>query len=162
MDYTLDVIISKQDLDFLNIPEIKVEWCGEVFSQDPKRYMFRGAVLLYENTNFTYYHKFVDDYFDGENYLALVLELRCLKELEHEVNHLRSEKMIIEFSDFLNEIYKAEEPFCILLGIDDELLNKKILINDVNEARDLLFRCLDWKFPQSLLIVKSHKVSSKY
>ena len=155
MDYTFDLLIPKIDLKKTKLVEILAEWGGEFFSQDPKKYKFESELIFREITEMNYYQKIIGNDFNVHNCVALYLEGNNLKELEWIVNNNQANKIKEnELIKLISELYKTLNTFCIINKIDDECIDKKYFVTNVNEAIDIFAISLKWTSPKGIVIIK--------
>lgn len=155
MDYTFDLLIPKIDLEKTKLDEILVEWGGEVFSQEPKKYKFESELIFREITEMNYYQRIIGNDFNAHNCVALYLEGNNLKDLEwivnnNQANMIKENKLI----KLISELYETLDTFCIINKIDDEFIGKKCFVSNVNEAIDIFVNSLKWTSPIGIVIIK--------
>jgi len=155
MDLILDILIPKKDINKLNIEEILVEWGGETFSQDPKKYKFQSSVFFQEYDNWNYYKKIVGNNLEQYDFIAFTLQGESLTDLEFMVNnHEQNQKANNELIELFYELYKALDTFCIILLLDEEQIDEKYELADVDQAINIFLESLNWGSPKGIVISK--------
>ncbi len=151
MDYILDILISKDDINQLNLSESLIEWGGELLSQDPPKYSNNSKLSFEEYKDIQYYERFIGSNFDIENCIALHLEGMHLLDLELLINNKSQEIVSTELISFLVDLLKLDV-FAILLIRDEECIDKKYKINKKEELVDVICNSLNWSNPEGVLI----------
>lgn len=154
MDLILDILIPKNSFDKLNLTEIFVEWGGEKFSQNPKKYQFQSTVFFHENTEMSYYQDIMGDVEDVYDYIALTLEGKSLSELEFIVNNKDFREYKSEVISLFYELYNSFDTFCIIKFLNEEDIDNKYILANANEAVDIFINSLDWDSPKGIVITK--------
>lgn len=155
MDLILDILISKNDVNKLNIEEMLVEWGDETFSRNPKEFRFQSSVFFQECENEDYYKKIIGKEIDQYNFMALTLQGENLMDLEFMVN--RNDDYNSEDSEIVSliyELYKTLDTFCIILLLNEEQIDERYLLNDVEQAVDIFSKSLNWESPKGIIISK--------
>lgn len=150
MDYILDVLISKDDINQLNLSESLFAWGGELHSQDPPQYTNNSQLVFEEYKDKQYYERFMGRDLYIENCIALHLKGTHLIDLEFLINN-RKEISNTELVLFLINLLKLKE-FAILLLRDEEFVDEKYKINNSMELDNILHNCLNWSAPKGALI----------
>lgn len=82
MDFTLDVMIPKNNIEKANLSEVLVEWAGEYYSQEPRKYSSNSKLVFEQYIDTTYFEYFVGTNFDIDEWVAFRLKGENLQELE--------------------------------------------------------------------------------
>lgn len=151
MDFIMDIIILRSELDKLNINEEYVEWGGERFSQEPRKYAYNIALKFYECKD-SYYQRVIEEY-DGEKYIVLTLDEQKLSSLYDEINKGK-DVMQDDLILFFNTLYNNLDKFHIFLYRDEECIDERYLINDVQKFVDLFCGSLNKMTPQGISVSK--------
>lgn len=154
MDLILDILIPKNSFNMLNLDEIFVEWGGEKFSQNPKKYQFQSKVFFHENTEMSYYKNILGDIQDVYDYVALTLEGKSLSELEFMVNNNDFREYRSELISLFYELYNLIDTFCIIKFLNEGDIDNKYILANANEAVDVFINSLDWNSPKGIVISK--------
>lgn len=74
MNYILDILLPKSEMNKINLSELLVEWGGEKFSQTPQKYTNNSKLFFAEYTDKEYYERFFGTQYPIAQYIALHLE----------------------------------------------------------------------------------------
>lgn len=154
MDLILDILIPKDDLYKVSLTEILVEWGGEKFSQNPKKYHYKSKLVFHENTDMSYYHNIVDEDIEVHDYIALTLEWRFLSELEFAVNNQNFRKENSELLSLFYKMYDKLNTFCIIKFLNEEDIDDRYLLSNADDAVEIFIRSLNWDSPRGIIIIK--------
>lgn len=152
MNFILDIVILKTDLNKLNISEQFVEWGGEKSPQVPAKYTHKSGMVFHENVD-NYYKKVLGNV-DIEKYIALNLESSHLSELEFSVNHQELNEISNELIGFFDELYDTLEEFFVFLFRDEEEIDSQCVVKNQYELRNMFCNSLKWESPKGVLIAK--------
>lgn len=149
MNYILDILLPKSEMNKINLSELLVEWGGEKFSQTPQKYTNNSKIFFTECTDKEYYERFLGTQYPIAQSIALHLE-GTLLDLELLINNkkdfLNNEVMIL-----LTELIKLEK-FAILLIRDEESIDKKYKISRKEELQTIIYDSLSWDNPKGVII----------
>lgn len=154
MDLILDILIPKDNLDKINLTEIFVEWGGEKFSQNPKKYHYKSKLIFHENTEMNYYHNIVENDVDVYDCIALTLEWIYLSELEVAVNNKDFRKEKSDLLSLFYEMYDKLNTFCIIKFLNEEDIDDRYLLSNANDAVNIFIRSLYWDSARGIIIIK--------
>lgn len=155
MDFIFDIVISKESIYELNIKEILVEWNGQIFSQDPRKFQFQSSLFFQECKNESYYKKILGKNLKEKDFLSFTLQGDSLRNLEFMVNHKDNLKREdCEIIDLFYELYKKLDRFYILLLRDEECIDDIYHISDVEQAITIFLKSLSWNSPKGIIISK--------
>ena len=155
MDYMFSVLIPYNDLIKTNLVEIMDEWGSEIFSRNPREYKYDLELKFREIIDLNYYHSFIENEFDVSNSVALYLEGNNIQILEFIVNKQEQKINDNKIIKLIYELYSTLDAFCIINEIEDECIDEKYFINNVNEAIDIFIDSLNWGFPRGIIIIKN-------
>lgn len=151
MDYILDVIVLRSELDKINLIEEYFEWGGEKLSQEPRKYTYNIA-LRFDECKDDYYKRVIKDY-DDEKFIILTLEAKNLSKLYNEINQdkdVMQDDLILFFKEFYNKL----DEFYIFLYRDEECIDERYIINDVSKFLKLFCGSLSKLTPQGIAVSK--------
>lgn len=159
MDFILDILIFQNDLKKVGLSEEMVEWGGEMFSQVPQKYIATSKLKFIRNADMDYYKKIIGKNFMTENYVALTLEGEQILDLEISLNRNKSMLWLNEIVLFLSKICELNHFFILLLR-DEEVIDKRYVVNKKEEIINLICSSLDWENPKGILIEKGKELIS--
>ena len=155
MDFIFDIVVSKESIYELNIKEILVEWNGQIFSQDPRKFQFQSSLFFQECKNESYYKKILGKNLKEKDFLSFTLQGDSLRNLEFMVNRKDNlKKEDCEIIDLFYELYKKLDRFYILLLRDEECIDDIYHISDVEQAITIFLKSLSWISPKGIIISK--------
>ena len=153
MNFLLDIIIPKDEMKKVDLEEQLIEWGGEMFSQEPVKYIGRKKLVFEQLTSLKYHCKLLGDNLNEKKYCALVLKGEELSKLEFIIN--RREKDLE--SDLLYLFLKSLitlSSFYIFLVREDEDIKERYEIENGKELRNVLCKSLSWITPKDIVILK--------
>ena len=74
MNFLLDIIIPKDEMKKVDLEEQLIEWGGEMFSQEPVKYIGRKKLVFEQLTSLKYHCKLLGDNLNEKKYCALVFK----------------------------------------------------------------------------------------
>ena len=153
MNFLLDIIIPKDEMKKVDLEEQLIEWGGEMFSQEPVKYIGRKKLVFEQLTSLKYHCKLLGDNLNEKKYCALVFKGEELSKLEFIIN--RREKDLE--SDLLYLFLKSLitlSSFYIFLVREDEDIKERYEIEKGKELRNVLCKSLSWITPKDIVILK--------
>ena len=153
MNFLLDIIIPKDEMKKVDLEEQLIEWGGEMFSQEPVKYIGRKKLVFEQLTSLKYHCKLLGDNLNEKKYCALVFKGEELSKLEFIIN--RREKDLE--SDLLYLFLKSLitlSSFYIFLVREDEDIKERYEIETGKELRNVLCKSLSWITPKDIVILK--------
>lgn len=153
MNFLLDIIIPKDEMKKVDLEEQLIEWGGEMFSQEPVKYIGRKKLVFEQLTSLKYHCKLLGDNLNEKKYCALVFKGEELSKLEFIIN--RREKDLE--SDLLYLFLKSLitlSSFYIFLVREDEDIKERYEIENGKELRNVLCKSLSWITPKDIVILK--------
>lgn len=153
MSFILDILLSKSSFNKMHLTEVLVTWGEESFSQTPRKYEYKSTLIFHENTDINYYKKIWGE--SVNNCTVLTLEGQHLSELEYFVNSEKQEQANNVIIEFLSELYNTGVSFSILLLRDEECIDNKYIINNMNELINVFCNSLSWNSPEGVVITKN-------
>lgn len=137
----------------VDLEEQLIEWGGEMFSQEPVKYIGRKKLVFEQLTSLKYHCKLLGDNLNEKKYCALVFKGEELSKLEFIIN--RREKDLE--SDLLYLFLKSLitlSSFYIFLVREDEDIKERYEIENGKELRNVLCKSLSWITPKDIVILK--------
>lgn len=154
MDFTLDIIIPKLEINNLDLTEDLIEWGGTVFSQEPPRYKSSTNLVFEQFVDLKYYSNLLGDELNVETYIALGLKGEHLLDLKFIVNNqiekIKDNPLLI----FLTVLIRLNQ-FYIFLLRDDEGISKKYEVNKKEELIEIICNSLKYSTLEDVLVTKS-------
>ena len=154
MELILDILIPTAYFPKLKLFEKFIEWGGEKFSQDPPEYEFSSSVLFRKNICTKYYQNILGYTLSIDDYTVLTLKGDSLSELEIAVNNESVNRDKSELISFICELYSSIDTFVIILLLNEEQIDEKHQIPNVDDAISTLLSSLNWSNPRGLVIAK--------
>lgn len=155
MDLILDILIPQKDIAKLSVEELFVEWGGEIFSQDPKKFKYKTSLFFQEHINIKYYEKILESKLTHD-FIALTLQGECLYNLEIMVNSSKNcTKEDSELISFIYELYKVIDNFYIILLLNEDQIDEQYNIGNADDATKIFINSLNWETPKGIIISKS-------
>ena len=157
MDFILDVIVLREQLQQMNINEVNFELKGEKLSQKPRKFEHNNSSLIFEELTDDYYGNIISDYND-EKYIVLTLDSHILLELYDEINQdldVKQNEVIL----FLNKLFSEFNNFYVALFRDEECIDEKYVISDYEEFTDLFCNALNRFTPRGIVVSKINEIS---
>ncbi len=152
MDYYLDIVIKKQDIEKAGLKEMVFEWGGEAHSYKPTRYA-TNTHIEFEQIENSYY---IFDSFGitlGKEYIGLGLKSDLLQDLEYAVNSATKKPIDNIILAFLEQLTKLSV-FYVFLIREDENIKESYEIISEKEMREKVFECMKWSTPKDVVLYK--------
>lgn len=153
MRFLLDIVIPKDEMEKVELKEQLIEWGGDIFSQEPAKYIGRENLVFEELTNLNYYNRLLGYSIDAKKYSALIFKGEELSELEYLVNSKSEDMRNNPLFVFLERLITVSS-FYIFLLREDEVIKERYLIESGDEFRKVLCESLSWNTPKDILIFK--------
>ena len=158
MDYVLNILIPKNELETVNLKEELIEWGGNLYSCDPPLYITDSDIVFERIEDVRYFYEIVGEKLTND-IIALNLKSNILFELEYAVNNdvalLGKNTLFV----FLNKLFKLSE-FYIILVREDEKVKERYRIVAKEEISIRLSDSLRWSNPKDVLLFKKNQFSS--
>lgn len=151
MDYMLDIIIPRAELENIRMREVLREWGGTAYSSSPKLFVSDSNIEFVEITELAYYDRILH-FLVNEDLIVLHLKSHILYDLELFANKERQDgenALLI----FLKGLFRLSN-FYILLIREDELIKKKFEISNEEELEIALLSSIKWDSPTDVLLYK--------
>ncbi len=151
MDFTLDIIITRDKVKKLSLNEKLVEWGGEKFPLDPPEYISDSNLVFKQFNDLSYYNKLLEEELDKDKYVAFVLRGETLLDLEFLINREGEKISNNKLFEFLEKVIKLDEFFIFLIR-EDEVVKKTYEISEKEKLANILCNSLNWSTPEDILI----------
>ena len=152
MDYVLDIIIPKKEVETVKLNEKLIEWGNNIYSCDPPQYVTDTDIIFEQIKDVQYFNQIIGEKLKNDT-IVLHLKSDILLELEYSVNNneLLLEKNIL--LNFLNRLIGLSE-FYILMVREDENVKERYRISAKEEISVRLSDSLRWSNPKDILLFK--------
>ena len=152
MDYFLDIIIPKKEIEVVKLNEKLLIWGEDVYSCNPPQYISDSDIIFEQIEDVQYFSKIIDEELTDDT-IVLHLKSDILFDLEYAVNNYES---ILEENVLLNFLSKLIElsQFYILMVREDENVKEYYKISTKEEISIRLSDSLRWSNPKDVLLFK--------
>lgn len=152
MDYNLDIIISKQEIENAGLTEKFCEWNGEKCSYSPAQYVTNSNIEFEKIENIQYFSK-ISGIAMPRDVIALSLKSDILHDLEYDINSDVTKLMDNILFIFLVNLSKLNMFYIFLLREDENIKELHEIITD-EEMCGVLRDSLNWTNPKDILMFK--------
>lgn len=152
MDYALDIIIPKKEVEIVKLNEKLIEWGDIVYPCEPPQYVTDSNIVFEQMQDVKYYSKIVGEELTNDS-IILNLKSDILFDLEYVVN---SGDKILDQNGlfvFFNRLFELSE-FYIILVREDEDIKEQYRIGAKEEIGVRLSDSLRWSNPKDVLLLK--------
>lgn len=152
MDYFLDIIIPKKEMETVKLNEKLFEWGEVVCSCNPPQYISDSDIIFEQIEDVQYFNKIIGEELTND-IIVLHLKSDVLYDLEYAVNNHESileENVLLKF---LNSLIGLSQ-FYILMVREDENVKKYYKISTKEEISIRLSDSLRWSNPKDVLLFK--------
>lgn len=155
MDYTLDIIIPKEEIKNVKLKEKLIQWGGQVYSCDPPQYVTDSNIVFEQIRDISYFSKIIGKEV-ADDAIVLHLKSEMLSAMEYAAN--KGEAILEEnvLFDFLGRLFQLSQ-FCILLVREDENIKERYQIVAQEEIKARLSDSLRWSDPKDVLLIKKQE-----
>ena len=152
MDYFLDIIIPKKEIDTVQLNEKLLEWGEGIYSCNPPQYISDSDIIFEQIENVQYFNKIIGEELANDT-IVLHLKSDIIFDLEYAINNDESmlEKNVL--LNFLSKLIELSE-FYILMVREDENVKEYYQISSKEEIRNRLSDSLRWSNPKDVLLFK--------
>lgn len=152
MDYVLDIIIPRQEIQTVNLNEKLIEWGDNVYSCEPPLYETDTNIIFEKIEDIQYFNKVIGKELKDDT-IVLHLKSDIFFDLQYDLNNSDAmlEKNIL--FDFLTKLIKLSE-FYILMVREDETVKECYSISTKEEISIRLSDSLKWTNPKDILLFK--------
>ena len=151
MEYILDIVIPKEEINKIDLQEQLVSWGEEIFSRDPRKFVSGSNLVFEQAEDLEYYSRLLNENLDADKYIALCLKDKSLYDLDFIVNTKKNELNNNGLVNFLSELIPLRE-FYIFLLREDEPIKQKSAVKNKNELIALLCDSMEWSNQKDILI----------
>lgn len=152
MDYILDIIIPKKEVEVVKMNEKVVTWGDSVYSCEPPQYFTDSNIIFEQIKDTKYYNKVLGEELANDT-IILNLKGDHVFDLEYAVNRDETALEKNELLIFLKGLYKLSK-FYILMVREDEKVKERYKITSQEEIGVRLSECLRWFDPKDVLLFK--------
>lgn len=152
MDYILDIIIPKKEIETVKLTEKLFEWEEDVYSCNPPQYVSESGIIFEQIEDIQYFNEIIGEEFSNDN-IILHLKSDILYNLEYAINNRESISEENILLVFLNQLFDVSQ-FYILLFREDENIKDYYRISTKEEISIRLSDCLSWSSPKDVILFK--------
>ena len=155
MDYFLDIIIPKKEIETEKLNEKLFEWGEVVCSCNPPQYISDSDIIFEQIEDVQYFNKIIGEELTND-IIVLHLKSDVLYDLEYAVNNHESileENVLLKF---LNSLIGLSQ-FYILMVREDENVKEYYKISTKEEISIRLSDSLRWSNPKDVLLFKKRE-----
>lgn len=155
MDYFLDIIIPKKEMETVKLNEKLSEWGEVVCSCNPPQYISDSDIIFEQIEDVQYFNKIIGEELTND-IIVLHLKSDVLYDLEYAVNNHESileENVLLKF---LNSLIGLSQ-FYILMVREDENVKEYYKISTKEEISIRLSDSLRWSNPKDVLLFKKRE-----
>ena len=155
MDYFLDIIIPKKEIETVKLNEKLLEWGEGVYSCSPPQYISDSDIVFEQIEDVQYLNKIIGEELTNDT-IVLHLKSDILYDLEYAVNNHKSileENVLLKF---LNKLIELSQ-FYILMAREDEKVKEYYKISTKEEISIRLSDSLRWSNPKDVLLFKKRE-----
>ena len=152
MDYFLDIIIPKKEIETVKLNEKLLKWGEDVYSCSPPQYISDSDIIFEQIEDVQYFNKIIGEELTND-IIVLHLKSDVLYDLEYAVNNHESileENVLLKF---LNSLIGLSQ-FYILMVREDENVKEYYKISTKEEISIRLSDSLRWSNPKDVLLFK--------
>ena len=152
MDYSLNIIIPKKEIEVVKLNEKLLIWGEDVYSCNPPQYISDSDIIFEQIEDVQYFSKIIDEELTND-IIVLHLKSDVLYDLEYAVNNHESileENVLLKF---LNSLIGLSQ-FYILMVREDENVKEYYKISTKEEISIRLSDSLRWSNPKDVLLFK--------
>ncbi|PHM35787.1 hypothetical protein Xmau_04446 [Xenorhabdus mauleonii] len=156
MDILFELFLPKNiEPESFGLKEILVEWAGEEYSQDPKKYQWNDVVIFEEYKDTVSYNKLIGNEVTLTNYDSYTLKGDSINQLQELiVNNKPSKNNHIYL--FFNEFLRNLSSWVVVTLIDYDQFDKIYKVNDVDDAFYLLEKSCHPEKPEGIALIKNN------
>lgn len=152
MDYFLDIIIPKKEIEIVKFNEKLFVWEEGVYSCNPPQYISDSDIIFEQIEDVQYFSKIVGEELT-DDVIVLHLKSDILFDLEYAVNNHKSILEENVLLNFLNKLIELSQ-FYILMVREDENVKEYYEISTEEEISMRLSDSLRWSNPKDVLLFK--------
>lgn len=156
MDYFLDIIIPKKEMETVKLNEKLFEWGEVVCSCNPPQYISDSDIIFEQIEDVQYFNKIIGEELTDDT-IVLHLKSDIFYDLEYAVNNFElklEENLLLKFLNKLIEL----SYFYILMVREDENIKESYIISTKEEISIRLSDSLRWSNPKDVLLFKKREI----
>lgn len=155
MDYFLDIIIPKKEIETVKLNEKLLKWGEDVYSCSPTQYISDSDIVFEQIEDVQYLNKIIGEELTNDT-IVLHLKSDILYDLEYAVNNPESVLEENVLLIFLNKLIELSQ-FYILMVREDEKVKEYYKISTKEEISIRLSDSLRWSNPKDVLLFKKRE-----
>ena len=155
MDYFLDIIIPKKEIETVKLNEKLLKWGEDVYSCSPPQYISDSDIVFEQIEDVQYLNKIIGEELTNDT-IVLHLKSDILYDLEYAVNNPESVLEENVLLNFLNKLIELSQ-FYILMAREDEKVKEYYKISTKEEISIRLSDSLRWSNPKDVLLFKKRE-----
>ncbi len=155
MDYFLDIIIPKKEMETVKLNEKLLKWGEDVYSCSPPQYISDSDIVFEQIEDVQYLNKIIGEELTNDT-IVLHLKSDILYDLEYAVNNPESVLEENVLLIFLNKLIELSQ-FYILMVREDENVKEYYKISTKEEISIRLSDSLRWSNPKDVLLFKKRE-----
>ncbi|WP_296465086.1 hypothetical protein [uncultured Acetatifactor sp.] len=155
MDYFLDIIIPKKEIETVKLNEKLLKWGEDVYSCSPPQYISDSDIVFEQIEDVQYLNKIIGEELTNDT-IVLHLKSDILYDLEYAVNNPESVLEENVLLIFLNKLIELSQ-FYILMVREDEKVKEYYKISTKEEISIRLSDSLRWSNPKDVLLFKKRE-----
>ena len=155
MDYFLDIIIPKKEIETVKLNEKLLKWGEDVYSCSPPQYISDSDIVFEQIEDVQYLNKIIGEELTNDT-IVLHLKSDILYDLEYAVNNPESVLEENVLLIFLNKLIELSQ-FYILMAREDEKVKEYYKISTKEEISIRLSDSLRWSNPKDVLLFKKRE-----
>lgn len=152
MNYFLDIIIPKKEIEIVKLNEKLFVWEEGVYSCNPPQYISDSDIIFEQIEDVQYFSKIVGEELT-DDVIVLHLKSDILFDLEYAVNNHKSILEENVLLNFLNKLIELSQ-FYILMVREDENVKEYYEISTKEEISMRLSDSLRWSNPKDVILFK--------
>ena len=155
MDYFLDIIIPKKEIETVKLNEKLLKWGEDVYSCSPPQYISDSDIVFEQIEDVQYLNKIIGEELTNDT-IVLHLKSDILYDQEYAVNNPESVLEENVLLIFLNKLIELSQ-FYILMVREDEKVKEYYKISTKEEISIRLSDSLRWSNPKDVLLFKKRE-----
>ena len=138
MDYILNIIIPKKEVEVVKLNEKLVTWADSVYSCEPPQYFTDSNIIFEKINDMKFYNKILGEELTDDT-IILNLKSDMLFDLEYAVNRDETALEKNELLTFLMELYELSEFYILIVREDEKVKND----TELHHKKKLALDCLN-------------------
>ena len=114
MDYVLDIVIPRKELETVKLNERLIEWGDGIYSCDPPQYISDPGIIFEQIEDVQYFNKIIGEELTADS-IVLHLKSDILSDLEYAVNNHGSVTEENVLLNFLNRLTGLSQFYLLMV-----------------------------------------------